>query len=288
MLNTYRGTVKNRAWHDPFGAVGQSVQSLRGRRFFKMASKTTTKLWRPQEDAEMESKVEVDEKAKMRPIKPIGVKPSQVQPEDALKNRVALLDSLLQRQYLAYTQNLAKTMASLSQQHRHSLLHYPPTTPQMAAAPHVPPHLRLMSSLSTASLISSSPLAAAQRYLFPAVSVPPPPLQAAHPTPPPSMQSSSSQPQPQMLLRPPPLKRQPPKSISPSQQQPTAKYKNRYACKFCGKVFPRSANLTRHLRTHTGEQPYHCKYCERSFSISSNLQRHVRNIHNKEKPFLVR
>ena len=64
-----------------------------------------------------------------------------------------------------------------------------------------------------------------------------------------------------------------------------AKSKDRYACKFCGKVFPRSANLTRHLRTHTGEQPYKCKYCERSFSISSNLQRHVRNIHNKEKPF---
>lgn len=63
------------------------------------------------------------------------------------------------------------------------------------------------------------------------------------------------------------------------------KMKDRYACKFCGKVFPRSANLTRHLRTHTGEQPYKCKYCERSFSISSNLQRHVRNIHNKEKPF---
>lgn len=63
------------------------------------------------------------------------------------------------------------------------------------------------------------------------------------------------------------------------------KSKERYTCKFCGKVFPRSANLTRHLRTHTGEQPYKCKYCERSFSISSNLQRHVRNIHNKEKPF---
>lgn len=63
------------------------------------------------------------------------------------------------------------------------------------------------------------------------------------------------------------------------------KMKDRYACKFCGKVFPRSANLTRHLRTHTGEQPYKCKYCERCFSISSNLQRHVRNIHNKEKPF---
>ena len=63
--------------------------------------------------------------------------------------------------------------------------------------------------------------------------------------------------------------------------------KQKYTCRFCGKMFPRSANLTRHLRTHTGEQPYKCKYCERSFSISSNLQRHVRNIHNKEKPFKV-
>jgi len=61
----------------------------------------------------------------------------------------------------------------------------------------------------------------------------------------------------------------------------SGKLKDRYACRYCGKVFPRSANLTRHLRTHTGEQPYKCKYCERQFSISSNLQRHVRNIHNK-------
>ena len=71
----------------------------------------------------------------------------------------------------------------------------------------------------------------------------------------------------------------------PTNPAMTNKNKDRYACKFCGKVFPRSANLTRHLRTHTGEQPYSCKYCERSFSISSNLQRHVRNIHNKERPF---
>ncbi|XP_054716726.1 oocyte zinc finger protein XlCOF8.4-like [Uloborus diversus] len=74
------------------------------------------------------------------------------------------------------------------------------------------------------------------------------------------------------------------------QAQPTyadhlRKKREKYSCKFCGKIFPRSANLTRHLRTHTGEQPYRCKYCDRSFSISSNLQRHVRNIHNKEKPF---
>ena len=69
--------------------------------------------------------------------------------------------------------------------------------------------------------------------------------------------------------------------LGPAAPFSSGKLKDRYACRYCGKVFPRSANLTRHLRTHTGEQPYKCKYCERQFSISSNLQRHVRNIHNK-------
>ncbi|CAF0993053.1 unnamed protein product [Didymodactylos carnosus] len=61
--------------------------------------------------------------------------------------------------------------------------------------------------------------------------------------------------------------------------------RDRYSCSYCAKAFPRSANLTRHLRTHTGEQPYRCRYCDRSFSISSNLQRHIRNIHKRERPF---
>lgn len=105
--------------------------------------------------------------------------------------------------------------------------------------------------------------------------VPPPPAPPPHPPPPPTYDVIRAQH--------PALQSSPQKSFS----EPIGggKLKDRYCCRYCGKVFPRSANLTRHLRTHTGEQPYKCKYCERSFSISSNLQRHVRNIHNKEKPF---
>ncbi|ETN74678.1 zinc finger, C2H2 type, partial [Necator americanus] len=57
--------------------------------------------------------------------------------------------------------------------------------------------------------------------------------------------------------------------------------KDRYTCKFCQKVFPRSANLTRHLRTHTGEQPYkerpfRCPRCDRCFGQQTNLDRHLK------------
>ncbi|KAL7057117.1 hypothetical protein AAHC03_019116 [Spirometra sp. Aus1] len=65
----------------------------------------------------------------------------------------------------------------------------------------------------------------------------------------------------------------------------SAANKSRYQCPHCTKAFPRSANLNRHMRTHTGEQPYCCGQCNRRFSISSNMQRHVRNIHHLEKPF---
>ncbi|ORX84359.1 hypothetical protein K493DRAFT_239286, partial [Basidiobolus meristosporus CBS 931.73] len=51
-----------------------------------------------------------------------------------------------------------------------------------------------------------------------------------------------------------------------------------YACPRCSKIFLRSDNLSRHIKTHTGEKPYHCKFstCGKQFSRSDELKRHLK------------
>ena len=51
-------------------------------------------------------------------------------------------------------------------------------------------------------------------------------------------------------------------------------------CKYCGKVFKNTSNLTVHIRSHTGEKPYKCDMCEYSCAQSSKLTRHMK-IHVK-------
>jgi len=59
-----------------------------------------------------------------------------------------------------------------------------------------------------------------------------------------------------------------------------------YAClvENCPRRFSRSDELTRHMRTHTGQKPFQCRICMRNFSRSDHLTTHIRT-HTGEKPF---
>ncbi|XP_028832081.1 ras-responsive element-binding protein 1 isoform X2 [Denticeps clupeoides] len=56
--------------------------------------------------------------------------------------------------------------------------------------------------------------------------------------------------------------------------------KRKKICSVCSKRFWSLQDLTRHIRSHTGERPYKCQTCERTFTLKHSLVRHQR-IHQK-------
>lgn len=59
---------------------------------------------------------------------------------------------------------------------------------------------------------------------------------------------------------------------------------NNRKCAVCSKVFTRSNNLVKHMRSHSGENPYACSECDKRFSQKFDLNRHLLT-HTGEKPY---
>ncbi|KAM9315152.1 uncharacterized protein KZ484_024843 isoform 2-T2 [Pholidichthys leucotaenia] len=68
---------------------------------------------------------------------------------------------------------------------------------------------------------------------------------------------------------------------SHSGNQQLCRPKKVHNCPTCGKEFPRSCALKRHLVVHSGERPFKCFICGRGFTQSGNLKTHMK-VHKGE------
>ncbi|KAH8377367.1 hypothetical protein KR093_005083 [Drosophila rubida] len=78
--------------------------------------------------------------------------------------------------------------------------------------------------------------------------------------------------------------RKPPESHKKRGPKPVPKLPHTCYVATCHKSFKCAAQLTQHIRTHTGEKPYACSYCAQRFAQKYNLKVHERT-HTGNKPF---
>lgn len=57
-----------------------------------------------------------------------------------------------------------------------------------------------------------------------------------------------------------------------------------YVCQYCKAEFAQSIELTRHVRTHTGDRPYVCRECGKGYSQASGLTAHLHTSHSMSEP----
>ena len=57
--------------------------------------------------------------------------------------------------------------------------------------------------------------------------------------------------------------------------------RDRYDCRYCGKLFKIHSQLKRHVRIHSYAKPYSCRHCSGCFTWHHQLKTHLLKSHNE-------